>query len=91
MQRTDARTWRPTRCHICSTRGAIVDVSDKVDDWDVITPEMLESAPVEIHDGDILILHTGFHRYYEGQPQQDLVRYFCMHPGGQKKIGRLDA
>ena len=67
-------------------KGAIVDVSDKVDDWDVITPEMLESAPVEIHDGDILILHTGFHRYYEGQPQQDLVRYFCMHPGGQKKL-----
>ena len=31
--------------------------------------------------GDIVILHTGWHRYYEGQPQQDLVRYFCYHPG----------
>ena len=27
----------------------------------------------EIRDGDILILHTGWHRHYEGQPQQDLV------------------
>ena len=32
-------------------------------------------------DGDILILHTGWHRHYEGQPQQDLVKYFCYHPG----------
>lgn len=62
--------------------GAVVDVSQHMDDWAVITPEMMEQAPVEIRDGDILIIHTGFHRYYEGQPQQDLVRYFCMHPGG---------
>ena len=32
-------------------------------------------------EGDILILHTGWHKHYEGQPQQDLVRYFCYHPG----------
>ena len=67
-------------------QGAVVDISDKVDDWDVITPEMLEAAPVEIKDGDILILHTGWHRYYEGSPQQDLVRYFCMHPGGKTEL-----
>ena len=53
-----------------------------MDDWSVITPEMIESAPVEVHDGDILIIHTGWHRYWEGKPKQDLVRYFCMHPGG---------
>ena len=52
--------------------GVVVDISDKVDDWDIITPEMLEAAPVEIHEGDILIIPTGFHRYYEGRPQQDL-------------------
>ena len=62
--------------------GAVVDVSQHMDDWAVITPEMIESAPVEVKDGDILIIHTGWHRYWEGQPQQDLVRYFCMHPGG---------
>ena len=32
------------------------------------------------------MLHTGYHRYYEGQPQQDLVRYFCMHPGGRREL-----
>ncbi len=66
--------------------GAVVDVSQHMDDWAVITPEMMESAPVDIMDGDILIIHTGFHRYYEGQPQQDLVHYFCMHPGGSLAI-----
>ncbi len=66
--------------------GAVVDVSAHMEDWAVITPEMLEAAPVEIRDGDILIIHTGYHRYYEGRPQQDLVRYFCMHPGGKLEL-----
>jgi kynurenine formamidase len=68
--------------------GAVVDVSKHMADWAVITPEMLENAPVEIRDGDILIIHTGFHRYWEGKPQQDLVRYFCMHPGGKIELLR---
>ena len=66
-------------------KGAIVDVSDMVDDWDIITPDML-TAHVEIEKGDILIVHTGYHRYWEGKPQQDLVRYFTMHPGGKKEL-----
>jgi len=47
----------------------------------VITPEIIESSGADIREGDILILHTGWHKHYEGQPQQDLVRYFCYHPG----------
>ena len=66
--------------------GAVVDVSRHMDDWAVITPEMIEEAPVEIREGDILIIHTGWHRYWEGQPRQDLVRYFCMHPGGKIEL-----
>ncbi|MAF48479.1 MAG: cyclase family protein [Rhodospirillales bacterium] len=66
--------------------GAVVDISGAVGDWDTITPAMLEAAPVDIEDGDILIIHTGYHRYYEGQAQQDLVRYFCMHPGGKMEL-----
>ena len=62
-------------------RGVVVDLSDKVTDWSVITPEMITSTGADIREGDIVILHTGWHRYYEGQPQQDLVRYFCYHPG----------
>ena len=66
--------------------GAVVDISDKIDDWGLITPEMMEAASVDILDGDILIIHTGFHRYYEGRPQQDLERYFCLHPGGGRAL-----
>ena len=66
-------------------KGAIVDISEMVSDWDIITPDML-TANVAIEKGDILIVHTGYHRYWEGKPQQDLVRYFTMHPGGQKEL-----
>jgi kynurenine formamidase len=59
----------------------VVDISDEVFDWSVITPEIIEGAGADIREGDILILHTGWHRHYEGQPQQDLVKYFCFHPG----------
>ncbi len=67
-------------------KGAIVDISDKVDDWAVITPEMFTEASVDIEEGDILIVHTGYHRHYQGQSKQDLVRYFCMHPGGKLEL-----
>ena len=66
--------------------GAIVDVSEHLDDWDVITPKMITSSGVKVEQGDILILHTGYHRYYQDQPKQDLVRYFCMHPGGKLEL-----
>ena len=67
-------------------KGVVVDISDKVEDWGIITPDMITSADVKVEQGDILILHTGYHRYYEGRPQQDLVRYFCMHPGGKMEL-----
>jgi kynurenine formamidase len=66
-------------------KGAIVDISDMVNDWDVITPDML-TANVEIEKGDILIIHTGFQQYWQGQPKQDLTRYFTMHPGGTLEL-----
>ncbi|MXZ69377.1 MAG: cyclase family protein [Acidimicrobiia bacterium] len=65
--------------------GVIVDVSDEVSDWSIITPEMITSK-VEVKKGDILIIHTGYHRYYQGKPEQDLTRYFCMHPGGTTEL-----
>ena len=61
--------------------GVVVDLAPQLSDWSVITPEMIEKSGAEIREGDILILHTGWHKYYEGQSQQDLVRYFCYHPG----------
>jgi kynurenine formamidase len=62
-------------------RGVVVDISSQMHDWAVITPDMLEKSGADIREGDILILHTGWHKYYEGQAQQDLVKYFCYHPG----------
>ena len=67
--------------------GVIVDVSDCVEDWSIITPKHITDR-MEVKPGDILILHTGYHRYYEGKPQQDLTRYFCMHPGGTRELAQ---
>ena len=67
--------------------GVIVDVSDVVEDWSIITPKHITDR-MEVKRGDILILHTGYHRYYEGKPQQDLTRYFCMHPGGTRELAQ---
>lgn len=67
--------------------GVVVDVSDTCSDWDVITPEHILSK-VQVKPRDIIIVHTGWHRYYQGQPEQDLVRYFCMHPGGGLELAR---
>ena len=64
-----------------------MDVSDVCSDWDVIRPEHI-TAKVEVKPNDIIIIHTGWHRYYQGKPQQDLVRYFCMHPGGGVELAR---
>ena len=66
--------------YLCN-RGVVVDISKHMKDWAVITPEIIESAGADIREGDILILHTGWHKHYEGRPQQDLVKYFCYHPG----------
>lgn len=65
--------------------GVIVDVSDKLGDWDIIKPEHI-TQQVEVKKGDILIIHTGYHRYYQGMPEEDLTRYFCLHPGGTKEL-----
>lgn len=65
--------------------GVIVDVSDTCGDWDIIRPEHITSK-VDVKKGDVLIIHTGYHRYYQGMPEQDLTRYFCMHPGGSTEL-----
>lgn len=63
-------------------KGAVVDVSEKVGDRDAVAPDMPESAPVDIGDGDVLIPRAGWRRRHEGRPRQDPARRFRMHPGG---------
>jgi kynurenine formamidase len=65
--------------------GVIADVSDEVEDWTVITPEHI-TRKVEVREGDILIVHTGWHRFYNASPEEDEIRYFCYHPGGGREL-----
>ena len=45
--------------------GVIVDISDEMEDWTVIKPKHITDR-VEVKKGDILLYHTGYHRYYNG-------------------------
>jgi kynurenine formamidase len=65
--------------------GVIVDLSDVAQDYDVYTSEMVESK-VEVKEGDILIISTGFHKYGWDQPTADEVRYMVKHPGPDREF-----
>ncbi len=60
--------------------GVVVDLRDEMDDLAVYTPEMIEKR-VDLQDGDILVLHTGWHRYGQFGAEPDEERYLHMHPG----------
>jgi arylformamidase len=60
--------------------GVIVDLSDAVGDYDVYTSKMIEDR-VETREGDILIIHTGYHRFGWDHPTADEIRYMVKHPG----------
>lgn len=60
--------------------AAVVDLSDCVSDYSLYSPKMITDR-VEVKEGDILIINTGYNRYAWDQPGCDEVRYFCKHPG----------
>ncbi len=60
--------------------GVIVDLSDEMDDLAIYSPEMIEKR-VEVREGDLLILHTGWHRYAQFGSEPDEERYIHLHPG----------
>ena len=63
------------------TKGVIVDISDRVEDFSVYTKEDLLAQDVEIKKGDALVVHTGYHKFAYNQPDGDEERYFLKHPG----------
>jgi kynurenine formamidase len=65
--------------------GVIVDISDEMDDWTVIKPHHITDR-MEVKRGDILIYHTGWHRFYAGMPEEDEERYFLRHPGPDREF-----
>jgi arylformamidase len=65
--------------------GVIVDLSDVAGDYDIYTSKMIEDR-AEVRDGDILIIHTGYHRYGWDQPKADEIRYMVKHPGPDREF-----
>lgn len=60
--------------------GVIVDISDVVSDSSVYTPAMIEER-VDLRDGDILLIKTGWNRFGWNSPDSDEFRYMIKHPG----------
>lgn len=65
--------------------GVIVDVRDEMGDLAVYTPEMIEKR-VEVHEGDILVINTGWSRYATFGESPDEERYIHLHPGAHSDM-----
>lgn len=65
--------------------GVIVDLSDEIGELDLYTPEMIERR-VEVRDGDILILHTGFEKFAQFGETPDEEKYIHRHPGAHRDM-----
>jgi len=65
--------------------GVIVDLSDMLDDLDMFTPKDIEDR-VEVREGDILFIHTGWHKYSFHSEDADEERYIHRHPGPHYSI-----
>ena len=60
--------------------GVIVNLADEMDELAVYTPKMIDDR-VEVREGDIVLLHTGWHRFSFFTPEADEERYIQRHPG----------
>jgi len=67
------------------SEGVIVDLSDAVGDYEIYTSAMVEER-VEVREGDILIIHTGYHHYGWDQPAADEIAYMVKHPGPDREF-----
>jgi len=65
--------------------GVIVDLSDAVGDYEIYTSKMVEER-VEVREGDILIIHTGYHHFGWDHNTADEIRYMVKHPGPDREF-----
>ena len=65
--------------------GVVVDLSDAVGDYEVYTSQMVEDR-VEVKEGDILIIHTGYHHFGWDHDTADEIRYMVKHPGPDREF-----
>ncbi|MCB0151293.1 MAG: cyclase family protein, partial [Caldilineaceae bacterium] len=56
-----------------------------LDELDIFTPEMIEER-VEVREGDILFIHTGWWKYSFLSPEGDEEKYIHRHPGPHHSI-----
>jgi kynurenine formamidase len=79
---TWARTWMGRSI---STRRERTSPNSTSSDYDIYTSKMVEER-VEVREGDILLIHTGYHRYGWDQPIADEIRYMVKHPGPDREF-----
>ena len=60
--------------------GVIANLAPDLDELDVYTPQMIESR-VEVREGDILLLHTGWEKHAQFGSEPDEEKYIHRHPG----------
>jgi arylformamidase len=60
-------------------------LSECCGDYDVYTSQMIEER-VEVREGDILIIHTGYHHFGWDHAHRQRVRYMVMHPGPDREF-----
>jgi kynurenine formamidase len=65
--------------------GVIVDLSDDLDELDLFTSKMIEDR-VEVREGDILFIHTGWHKHGQFGSEADEEKYIHRHPGPHFEI-----
>ena len=82
---TSGRRRRAFSAALNATRDVIVDLSDMLDDVGLFTPEDIEKR-ADVQDGDILFIHTGWHRYSFFGEEEDEERYIQRHPGPHYSI-----
>jgi len=63
-----------------SGEAVIVDISDMVSDYSIITPEMI-TKKAHVKEGDILIIYTGYSKYSWEKPTSSEFGYLVRHPG----------
>ncbi len=69
-------------------RGVVVDISPMVEDYDIYIKREILNAGVEVRKGDILIIHTGYHRFQQDLSGESEARYFYRHPGPSREFAQ---
>jgi kynurenine formamidase len=57
---------------LCGT-GVVLDI--KRDDWGIVTGEDLAKASPSIQNGDRVVLNTGWHRFFDDDPERYMLRW----------------